>query len=299
MNRRLTRRSPRLPVALAVASLLALATACGSSSAKDDEKPDPSKVVSELRDKLPDSVQKSNELKVATSIYPPVDFYEKDGKTLTGFDHDLMEEVAARLGVRIDWNVIDFAAIIPGIQSKQYDFATDLNDTAEREAMVDFVTQFRDGTSILVKKGNPQGLTDLDSLCGKTVVVTKGSTQIALVKTQNETCSSPIEMLQLPDDPDAMLAMRNGRADAYLVNTLAGSYAVNSAGQTGFEVLEGVYDEVFAGLAFPKSSTELRDAVQAALQSLIDDGTYATIMKKYGLENNAIDKSVVNAVASQ
>lgn len=296
MNRSRTRT--RLPAALAVASLLALATACGSSDTKQDE-PDPSAVVADLRDKLPDAVKESNQIKVATSIYPPVDFYEKDGKTLTGFDHDLMEQVAKRLGVTIDWNVIDFAAIIPGIQSKQYDFATDLNDTAEREEMVDFVTQFRDGTSILVEKGNPEGLSDLDSLCGKTVAVTKGSTQVALVKTQNAGCSEPIEMLQLPDDPDAMLAMRNGRADAYLVNTLAGSYAVNTAGQDGFEVLEGVYDEVFAGLAFPKSSTELRDAVQAALQSLIDDGTYAEVMSTYGLDNNMIDKSVVNAVGSQ
>lgn len=287
----------RLTGALLAAGLLAATAACGSSDATESE-PDQGAIVAELRDQLPDAVQESDKLKVATSIYPPVDFYESDGKTLTGFDHELMEEIASRLGVTLEWNVIDFANIIPGIQSGQYDLATDLNDTAEREEVVDFVTEFRDGTSILVPEGNPDGIGDLDSLCGKTVVVTKGSTQVALVAEQNKTCSTPIKAMQLPDDPDAMLAMRNGRADAYLVNTLAGSYAVNTAGQQGFEILDGVYDEVFAGLVFPKKSTQLRDAIRSAMQALIDDGTYAEVMKDYGLENNMIDKSVVNAVGN-
>lgn len=280
----------------ALASICLLAAGCGQNDPSTDE-PDQDAAVKEFRDLLPADVLESNELKVATSIYPPVDFYEEDGKTLTGFDHALMEEAAKRLGVRISWNVIDFAAIIPGIQSGQYDFATDLNDTLEREKVVDFVAEFRDGTSILVAQGNPAGLSDLASLCGKTVVVTKGSTQVDLIEEQNKTCDSEIETLQVPDDPDAMLTMRSGRADAYLVNTLAGSYAVNSGDATAFEILEGVYDEVYAGLAFPKESTELRDAMNAALQSLIDDGFYEEVMLKYGLENNMIEESVVNAAS--
>lgn len=294
----MTTRPHRFAVALP-ALLLASLTACGGAdeaeSATDASTSDA--VVAELRDMLPAEITEDDVITVATSIYPPVNFYEDDGSTLTGFDTEIIEEIGARLGVSVDWNVIDFANIVPGIQSKQYDFATDLNDTAEREAVVDFVTEFRDGTSVLVAEGNPEDLTDLASLCGQTVVVTKGSTQVDLVTTQNESCDEPIEALTVPDDPDAMLTMRNGRAAAYLVNTLAGSYSVEN-GMGGFEVLDGVYDEVYAGLAFPKGSDELRDAMQAAMQSVIDDGTYAEIMDTYGLANNQIEESLVNAAES-
>lgn len=295
MTKRPNRTAPAILAALMLAAAL---TGCSGNSSDTTKVADQSSADPALRAKLPAPVRAHNELKIATSIYAPVDFYEKDGKTLTGFDHDLMEQAAQRLGVTIKWSVIDFAAIMPGIQSGQYDFATDLNDTVDREKTVDFVSEFRDGTSILVKAGNPDGVQDLASLCGKNVVVTKGSTQIALIAKQNQSCSSPIRKLEVPDDPEAMLTMRNGRADAYLVNTLAGSYAVNSGGQSGFEVLGGVYDDVFAGLAFPKDAVELRDAMQAAINALIDDGSYEKIMKKYGLTNNMIEHSDVNAASN-
>ena len=251
---------------------------------------------------LPSSITDAGVLKVATSLYAPVDFYEDDGQTLTGFDADIVNEIGNRLGVKIEWNVIDFSSIMPGMESGQYDFATDLNDTKEREQVVDFVTEFKDGTSMLVPKGNPKGLSDLASLCGSMVVVTKGSTQVALVDDQSKKCTtdgkSEVGKLEVPDDPEAMLAMASGRADAYLVNTLAGSYATTNGDAGKFEVLPGVYDDVFAGFVFPKSSTQLRDAIQVTLQSMIDDGKYLEIMKKYGIPLNAIDAAQVNAAKS-
>jgi polar amino acid transport system substrate-binding protein len=255
-----------------------------------------------LADLLPPEIAAAGELKVATSLYPPVTFYEEDGETLTGFDYEITEAIGGRLGVDIDWNVIDFANIMPGIESGQYDFATDLNDTAEREEVVDFVTEFRDGTSIMVPTGNPDSIAALEDLCGRTVVVTSGSTQVDLANTQSTACTDgggdALDLLEVPDDPDAMLAMNSGRADAYLVNTLAGSYAANTSDNADVELIDGVYDQVFAGFVFPKDSSVLRDAVLAAMQSLIDDGTYAEVMSSYGLENNMIESSVVNAAGS-
>ena len=93
------------------------------------------------------------------------------------------------------------------------------------------MTEFRDGTSIMVPTGNPEGsIATLARTCaGETVVVTSGSTQVDLANTQSTACTDgggdAIDLLEVPDDPDAMLAMNSGRADAYLVNTLAGSYA--------------------------------------------------------------------------
>ncbi len=250
---------------------------------------------------LPQEIIDAGTLKVATSLYAPVDYYDTDGTTLIGFDADLVNEIGKRLGVAIEWNVVDFANVLPGIESKQYDFATDLNDTAEREAVVDFVTYFRDGTSIMVPQDNPNSIVDLSSLCGLKIVVTKGSTQGALVDTESTTCTDggkdAINKLEVPDDPDAIQAMRSGRADAYLVNTLAGSYATTSGELKGFTVIPGVYDPVFVGMIFPKESTQLRDVIQSTLQSMIDDGFYLQIMEKYGVANNAIETVEINAAS--
>jgi polar amino acid transport system substrate-binding protein len=296
-------RQMRNTVSAAVALIALLAVTSASASAGTESVPPSSPPDSgpSLVDLVPANIAEAGEVRVATSLYPPVTFYEDDGETLTGFDYEITEEIGNRLGVDIQWNVIDFAAIMPGMESGQYDFATDLNDTADREEVVDFVTEFRDGTSIMVQAGNPESIASLDDLCGRTVVVTSGSTQVALVEEQNAACTAAnadeIDLLEVPDDPDAMLAMRSGRADAYLVNTLAGSYAVNNSDDADVELVEGVYDEVFAGFVFPKESTKLRDAVQAAMQSLIDDGTYEAIMSSYGLEANMIEESVVNAAS--
>lgn len=279
-------RARRAAWALALA-VLAIAITAAGASARSTAGP---------RDLLPASIKASGEVKVATSIYAPVDFYKKDGKTLTGFDYDVMQAVAKKLGVKFTWSVIDFSAIIPGITSGQYDMATDLNATLERQKAVDFVSHFKDGTSILVAKGNPEALKTMADLCGKTVVMTKGSTQIALADAQSAKCEAAgkdaIEQRLVPDDPPARLALKSGQAQAYLANTLASSYAAKNS--TDFEVLPGVYDSVLAGIIFPKKSKALRNAVQAGLNAIIKDGSYLKIMNSYGVGNNAIKSALVN-----
>ena len=283
---------------VAVVALLIAAVAAAAPAAPPPKKKGPT--TKQLRAMLPASIRKSNTLHVATSIYAPVDYYKADGKTLTGFDADIMRAVARKLKVKVKWAVIDFAAILPGITSGQYDFATDLNDTAQREQAVDFITEFRDGSSILVKKGNPEHLRNLGDLCGKTVVMTQGSVQIPIATAQSAKCEqsgkAKVNQLLVPDDPPARLALKSGRASAYLVNTLAGSYAAKTEnGGKDFQILSGVYQPQYAGMIFPKKSVRLRNAIRATLNAVIKDGTYRKIMARYGVLNNAIKKSIVNA----
>ncbi|MGH3008415.1 MAG: ABC transporter substrate-binding protein [Gaiellaceae bacterium] len=248
---------------------------------------------------LPANIKKAGVIHVATSIYAPVDFYKKDGKTLTGFDANLMTAAAKLLGVKVKWSVIDFSAILPGIKSGQYDFATDLTDEVSREKSVDFVDNYRDGTSILVAQGNPEHLKTLGSLCGKTVVMTQGSVQIPIEEAQSSKCQKAgkpaIKQLIVADDPPARLALKSGQADAYLANTLASSYAAKTT--TDFQVLPGVYNFAYDGDIFPKKSRQLRNAVAAAYNVLIKNGTYAKVMKRYGLTNNEVKKVTINAAS--
>jgi polar amino acid transport system substrate-binding protein len=284
-------------VVVAAATLVAAAVAVAAPSQSAKKKPPTTK---QLRALLPASIRKSNTLHVATSIYAPVDYYKADGKTLTGFDADIMKAVARKLQVKIKWAVIDFSAILPGIQSGQYDFATDLTDTSAREKVVDFVTEYRDGSSLLVKKGNPQHIRALGDLCGKTLVMTQGSVQIPLAAAQSAKCEqagkAKITQLLVADDPPARLALQSGQASAYFVNTLAGSYAAKTQnGGNDFQVVPGVYNPQFDGNIFPKKSARLRNAIKATLNAVIQSGSYRKIMARYGVLNNAIAKSRVNA----
>lgn len=274
-----------LTLVLALALLIGVTTAGAAATGKSP------------RALLPAKIRKAGVIHVATSIYAPVDFYKKDGKTLTGFDAKITAAAAKVLGVKVKWSVIDFSAILPGITSGQYDFATDLTDNVDREKVVDFVETYRDGTSILVAHGNPQHLSNLGSLCGKTVVMTQGSVQIPIATAQSTKCTSngksAIKQLIVADDPPARLALKSGQADAYLANTLASSYAAKTT--TDFQVLPGVYNFSFNGDIFPKKSKQLRNAVAAAINVLIKNGTYKKIMKSYGLTNNMVKKATVNA----
>lgn len=297
VNRTARRRIVWKAFVFATVALLVTAVAVAAPSAPTKKKPPTTK---QLRALLPASIRKSNTLHIATSIYAPVDYYKADGKTLTGFDADVMRAVAGKLKVKIKWAVIDFSAILPGITSGQYDFATDLNDTASREQVVDFITEFRDGSSILVKKGNPEHIRTLGDLCGKTIVMTQGSVQIPIATAQSAKCEqagkSKVNQLLVPDDPPARLALQSGRANAYLVNTLAGSYAAKTQnGGKDFQVVAGVYQPQFAGIIFPKKSARLRDAIRATLNVVIANGAYGKVMARYGVSNNAIKKSIVNA----
>lgn len=275
-------------VVAAVATAVAALAVAGTAGAGTTVPP---------RNLLPADIRAAGTIHVATSIYAPVNFYKADGKTLTGFDTEITEAAAKTLGVKVKWSVIDFSAILPGITSGQYDFATDLTDTTDRQKTVDFVTTYRDGTSILVAKGNPSDIKNMASLCGKTVVMTQGSVQIPLAKAQNAACTKAgkpgVKQLLVPDDPPARLALKSGQANVYLANTLASSYAAKTSHD--FVVLPGVYATSLNGDIFPKKSVQLRNAVRAAINTLIKNGTYGRIMKKYGLQNNAIPAAAVNA----
>src|SRR5579859_5444262 len=199
-----------------------------------------------LRKLLPASIRQSNTLNIATNIYPPLDFYAANGKTLTGFDYEIVQELAQRFGVHAAWKVIDFSALIPGINAGQYNFATVASDTKQREKVVDFVDEFQDGIAILVKKGNPEHIRSSADLCGKTVLLIQGSYFIPFAAAQSAKCratgKASVKSLLIPGDPQALLAMKSGRADAYLTQRLTGSYALaKTANGKYFELVPGTY----------------------------------------------------------
>jgi polar amino acid transport system substrate-binding protein len=176
--------------------------------------------------------------------------------------------------------------------------AAAITDTKERQKKYDFVDYFNAGQAIVVATGNPEGISTVEDLCGKAVSVLVSSAQETLLnKFNTEECASDqIDITSLPNDQDALLQVQSGRAVASFTQEPVGRYNVAKiAGGNAFEVANE--EPLFAqplGYVFPKDSTELRDAFQAAVQSLIDDGTYQEILEARDLGSGAVEEATVN-----
>lgn len=233
---------------------------------------------------------------------PPMISYASDGTTLQGMIVDLAAAMSHQMHRTIVFKSMAFSGLIPALEAHRIDITFSLmNDTPAREKIMDFVDFFNLGTTLLVKKHNPQRVTDLFSLCGKTVSTVRGSTQIILINETDARCTKAgkptIKNLQYAQPADARLQVRTGRVAAFLGNSPVMSYLARTAGGgTIFDVVAGhVYQPVPLGIGVPKNEPKLRDALRDALNAVIADGTYQKILEHYGVAGGALKAAEINA----
>lgn len=235
---------------------------------------------------------------------PPMISYASDGTTLQGAIVDLAAAMSRKMGREIVFESIPFAGLLPAMEAKRIDITfTLMNDTPEREKLIDFVDFFNLGTMLLIRKGNPEHVESLETMCGKTVSTVQGSTQIALVEETSAKCKAAgkpaIENLQYSQPSDARLQVQTGHVAAFLGNTPVMVYLAKTAGNgTIFDVVRGhEYQPVPLGIGVAKSNAALRDELEKALDALIADGTYRKILEKHGVESGAIASATINGGA--
>src|SRR5450755_2343970 len=136
----------------------AAASASGSSSGGAD---------AALSAMLPASLKSSGTITIGTdSTYAPNEFLDTNGKTVKGFDVDLFDGVAAKLGLKTKWVSAPFDNIIPSVQSNKYDIGvSSFTINAAREKQTDMISYFSAGTQWAAQTGNPQQVNP-DSACG-------------------------------------------------------------------------------------------------------------------------------------
>ena len=275
---------------------LALAGCAGTTS-----EPDAAGADAPLFDQLPSAIQESGVIRVGSDIaYAPMEYYDTDGTTVLGFDKELTDLLAEQLGVNFEWNNAVFDSLITQLTSERIDIAiSGMSDTAERQQQIDFVDYYQAGAMLLVKKGNPEGLTSIADLCGLTVAVQRGTTQADYAQTQSDQCvadgDSAIELLQFDRETEAMLQVKNGRAASGLQDYPVAAYnARESGGGEDFEVVGEQIEAGPLGIGVGKQNTELRDALQQALQAIIDDGSYQELIDEYQTPLGAIESATIN-----
>lgn len=313
------RNPPRLTVALACCLGLAL-TGCGSDK-KTAAQATPEPTVSAaptgdasaqptdtalpevsadptLAAAVPSALASAGTLTIGTdSTYAPNEFLAEDGHTIEGFDVDLFDAVAAKLGLETKYVTAPFTSIIPGIQSGKYDLGvSSFSINADRLKVATMVSYYSAGTQWAVQAVNP-ALASLDDACGKHIAVQTGTVEVDDLKERSTKCTDAgkkaITLDQYQGQDQATAAVVSGKDDAMSADSPVTEYAVSQT-KGKLAVLGDVYGAAPYGYVLKKGETDFAKAIAAAVNALIADGTYEQILKHWGVETGAIDTSQVD-----
>jgi arginine/lysine/histidine transporter system substrate-binding protein len=219
---------------------------------------------------------KDNKLVVGTSAdYEPFEYIAADG-SYTGFDIELMEELAERLDMEIEWQDIAFDGLIGSLQSDKIDaIIAAMSATPERAEQVDFTRPYFIGAdAIIIAEGAGIAITRNEDMAGYRVGVQAGTIQEEWVDSNIEAEVSRYERAE-----QAIMDLRAGRIDVVAMDYYAADAFVKQGG------VEVVLKTEFAGehmsIAVKKGNTALRDQLDNAINELEAEGFVEGLAMKY------------------
>lgn len=237
-------------------------------------------------------VQQTGTLAVANTLdYAPFEYLDADGKQ-TGIIIELAGEVAKLVGAKLDVQRTPFPSMIPGLAAGRFKIAWEtFSATPERLKQVDFVMFLKAGLAVSTSPDKKASFSGDTPLCGKRIGVSAGSASDFLVDKLSKECTDKgqkaIEKSVFNSSTDIVQAVLSDRVDARMDDATASSYfEVTSKGQ--LVVLPTLYDVAPLGLAIAKDDKGTADMMVAALSELFKNGTYKTILEKYGMGAYAI-----------
>ncbi|MCD2444318.1 ABC transporter substrate-binding protein [Agromyces sp. SYSU K20354] len=291
-----------IPAAFAAAAAL-LFTGCvdntsgGSPTAEPTTAPDVA-IDEAAAALLPDAIAEAGVLIVGTdAAYPPNEFKDASGQPV-GWEIELTDAIAAKLGVGAEYQIATFDNIIPSITGGKADMGmSSFTDNAERQQQVDFVDYFTAGIQWAQPTG---GDVNPDDACGLKVAVQATTYEHTdELPAKNQACldagKPAIEILPFDSQDAAANAVVLGQADAMSADSPVTLYAIEQT-DGKLEPAGDTFDSAPYGIPVAKGS-ELAAALQAALQSLIDDGTYEEILTAWGVQSGGVDTIEINAGA--
>jgi arginine/ornithine transport system substrate-binding protein len=215
--------------------------------------------------------------------YPPFSQVGPDGK-VQGFDIDIANALCQEMKAQCTMIQQDFDGMIPSLNAKKIDaIIASMSITEERKKSVEFSEKYYHTPARLVVKTGSSLIPTPDGLKGKRIGVQRTTTHDRFATaTFNQS-----EIVRYGKQDEAFLDLTSGRLDAVLCDTVnASSGFLKTAGGAGFSFAGPVYfDPKYfgygSGVAVRKSDTALRDAFNAAIKAIRDNGTYKKINDKY------------------
>jgi polar amino acid transport system substrate-binding protein len=289
-----------MPVIAAAAALLLAGCVDNSTDQPGGGGDSPSVGVDEAAAALlPDDIKASGKLVIGIdATYPPNEYKDDAGEPI-GWEVDLGNAMAAKLGLTPEYQISGFDKIIPSVTGGTYDIGlSSFTDNEEREKAVDFVNYYEAGIQWAQAIG---GSVDPANACGLTVAVQATTyEETDELPAKSDECvaagKEPITILKYEKQDEASNALALGQADAMTADSPITQYAVSKLADK-IELAGDAFDVAPYGIAVDKGSP-LAKAIQAALQSLVDDGTYLEILGKWGVDAGAVDSITINAATA-
>ncbi|MCC6469939.1 MAG: transporter substrate-binding domain-containing protein [Alphaproteobacteria bacterium] len=208
------------------------------------------------------------------SDYPPFGYVDQGGNVV-GFDIEMMKYLAKRLGVKLELKPVSSANRIPMLQSKAVDVVcASMGITKDRVKAVDFTVPYVLGeTKFLVKKGS--GIKGYADLAGKTITYTQGTPWGDAIKREQPAAKT----LVFQDKPQAVIAVQQGRADAYVDD--GAPIVVFAKEHKELEAVGEAAPPSPLGIAVRLNDPVWRNEINFALIDAWQDGTYKKLYREY------------------
>ena len=252
------------------AVLTLLLAGCGDPAA--DEEPEGDGSETEANADL--GLIEDGQLLVGSDInFAPFEFIE-DGEE-KGFDIDLMNEIAERLGLEVEYVNTGFDNIFTQLAGGEFDaIISAITITDERKQTIAFSEPYFQANQALVTTKD-SGIEGVDDLDGKDLGTQAGTTGLDYAR-ENFTDA---DIVEFPDAPAGFTAMAAGQVDAMFIDVPVAVEQVE--GNDDFVLVEEVSTNELYGIGVQQDNEALLDAINEALAEIIADGTYAEIFEEW------------------
>lgn len=251
-------------------------------------------------DLLPDSIKSSGKLITGINVpYAPNEYKDPSGK-IVGWEVDLLDAVATKLGVKVELQESGFDNIIPSVKAGKFNIGmSSFTDNKTREAQVDFVNYYSAGTQWAAPAGKT---VDPDDACGLKVAVQATTTQETDdLPAKSKACTAAgkkaITIIKIDSQDAVNQAVILGQADAFAADSPITQYAVKQS-QGKLQLAGDIYGAAPYGFVVAKDAGTLKQALQKAVQSMIDDGTYKQVLDKWGVGAGGLTEATINGAQS-
>jgi polar amino acid transport system substrate-binding protein len=221
-----------------------------------------------------EDIKKDGKIIIATEgQFAPFNYFQ--GSKLTGFEIDVAEAIAAKMGVKVEWKALSFDALLAGLRQDRWDMVIASHGiTEERAKAVTFADPHYCSGGVIIAKD--AGIKTAKDLNGKVVSVQTGTTYLDNVKK----LAGVKEVKNFPQDTDARAALLTGRVDAWVTDRFVAKQALDANPNAGMKMGDFLFIERIAS-AVAKGNTSLAGEINKALAAIQADGTYAAISKKW------------------
>jgi polar amino acid transport system substrate-binding protein len=227
----------------------------------------------------------------ATIDNPPRAFYDNQQRP-TGFEVELGTEIAARMGLKVNWVQLRFVGLVPALQAQQCDaLMQELFIRPERLEIIDMIPFSRTGQRIVTAKASALQANSLEDLSGRKMAVPNGTTIHTLVNEANarlKAAGKPeINLVVLPTTTETFQQLATGQIEVLGTTTTAASYYIGLR-PNDFKPLGEPFGLIGTGIGLRKGNKELFDPMKQSFDSIVADGTYKRLVEKWNMQGSEL-----------